>query len=306
MIIKPRITDQALDQRLCGLVDRELAERLIAANPELYKHLKERGDVLPAFVVAPQQERVATAQLIPHRARRPAYLLVAVAFIAVACLLVVAMVARERLGSGYLMVPSQTKPAPTAKSPRATRHEARFHRSAALVPTAASARARASAAIEAAAAARARQQATAARAALGADLAVAAKPLAQPKHNATVARANLTQAHPSARLTVSAQTKIQPAQNAEATSDVPVWAAAGSAAQASASGADAGSGGTTPVDPKYPSRETPNGPVWGESTPGNGGHAGDVVLGGGGGEVLGGGNCSPSRGGLMMHHGGHF
>ena len=60
MIIKPRITDEALDQRLAGLVDRELAERLVAANPELYKHLKERGDILPAFVADPPRERIAT------------------------------------------------------------------------------------------------------------------------------------------------------------------------------------------------------------------------------------------------------
>jgi hypothetical protein len=313
MIIKPRITDEALDQRLSGLVDRELAERLVAANPELYTHLKERGDILPAFVVAPAREHAATAPLIAHRANRPWYLLLAVGLIAIVGLFVVALLARERLGSGYLMVPGATKPGPVVDTRLATKHRAASHRGAALVPAAALARARASAAIEAAAAARAQQEATAARAALAAERAIAGtqahpkQPQAQPKSSASVARAPLTQPHPSTRLRISEQTKAQPAPNEEATSDVPVWASAGSSVQASTSGSDAGTGGTTPGDPKYPGRQTPNGPVWGETPPGGGGHAGDVVLGGGGGVVIGGGNCSPSRGGLMLHGlGGHI
>ena len=115
----------------------------------------------------------------------------------------------------------------------------------------------------------------------------------------------MTQPVSSTRLRVAEQTKTQPAPNAEATSDVPVWASAGSATQASTSSTDAGSGNTTPGDPKYPGRQTPNGPVWGENPPG-GGHAGDVILGGGGGGggVFGGGNCSPSRSGFVLHGGG--
>lgn len=315
MIIKPRITDEALDQRLSGLVDRELAERLVAANPELYKHLKERGDLLPAFAVDPAQERTAPAPLISTRANRPAYLLVAIALVAVVALFVIALLARERPGSGYLMVPGATKPGPIAGTRQATKRQPASHRGAALVPAAALAPARASAAIEAAAAARAQQEAAAARAALVAQRAIAARPQSQlqqpqlqPRRGSNVARAALTQPHPSTPLRVSEQSKAQPAPNEEATSDVPVWASAGSNAQASSAGSDAGSGNTTPGDPKFPGRQTPNGPVWGETPPGGGGHAGDVILGGGGGGgVFGGGNCSPSRGGLMLHGlGGHI
>jgi hypothetical protein len=311
MIIKPRITDEALDQRLSGLVDRELAERLVAANPELYKHLKERGDILPAFVADPQRERVATTLPVALRTRRAPYLLVALALVAIVGLFVVALLARDRLGSGYIMVSGPTKPGPVAKSPHTAKHQRLLHRSAALAPAAALASARASAAIEAAAAARAQQEAVAARTALAAERAAASralaapKPLALPVQRAAATHAAVTQPVSSTRLRVAEQTKTQPAPNAEATSDVPVWASAGSATQASTSSTDAGS--TTPGDPKYPGRQPPNGPVWGENPNGGGGHAGDVILGGGGGGggVFGGGNCSPSRGGLMMH-GGHF